>query len=111
MSKTTPDDRRPAPRGPAEGVLLWLLGLYRSTSVFRAPRCRFSPSCSRYAVEAITMHGALRGSWLATRRILRCHPFHPGGHDPVPPSEAASQAKTRAATTHPDEASTDAVVA
>ncbi|WP_087504356.1 membrane protein insertion efficiency factor YidD [Neiella marina] len=47
-------------------------------------RCRFHPSCSHYAIGAIETHGVIKGSWLATRRILKCHPFHPGGHDPVP---------------------------
>ena len=49
------------------------------------PRCRFYPSCSEYAEEAIRQHGAWRGSWLAVKRISKCHPWHEGGADPVPP--------------------------
>lgn len=50
------------------------------------PSCRFHPSCSNYALEALDTHGALKGSWLAVRRVSRCHPFNPGGYDPVPPA-------------------------
>ena len=49
------------------------------------PRCRFYPSCSSYALQAIRAHGPLRGTWLAARRLLRCHPWNAGGLDPVPP--------------------------
>ena len=71
--------------GPVARVLLAVLAAYRRfVSPLLGPRCRFAPTCSAYAVEAVTRFGAARGSWLAVRRLLRCHPFHPGGHDPVP---------------------------
>jgi hypothetical protein len=75
--------RRP---GPVARVLLVPVGFYRRwISPVLPPSCRFEPSCSAYAVEALTTHGAPRGSWLTVRRLLRCGPWHPGGYDPVPP--------------------------
>lgn len=74
-----------AARSPGARALLALIGLWQATAGWRAPRCRFHPTCSAYAREAILRHGALRGTWLAVRRVLRCHPWHPGGVDPVPP--------------------------
>lgn len=59
-------------------------GYQRLISPLLPPRCRFLPSCSNYAIEAIQRHGALQGGWLATKRICRCHPLNPGGYDPVP---------------------------
>lgn len=68
-------------------ALLLLIKCYQLCfSPFFGGQCRFYPSCSDYAAEAIDIHGALRGSWLALRRLLRCHPWHPGGVDPVPPA-------------------------
>lgn len=65
-----------------------LIGIIRAYQYLLSPwwgsQCRFTPTCSHYAVEALERHGALAGSWLAARRILRCHPWSAGGYDPVP---------------------------
>lgn len=81
------DSNRSHAAGPgvAARALLFLIEIYRWTlSPLLGGFCRFEPSCSRYATEAIRRHGARRGSWLSLRRLLRCQPFHPGGFDPVP---------------------------
>ncbi|GCD20248.1 membrane protein insertion efficiency factor YidD [Cellulomonas algicola] len=77
---------RGAVRLPAQLVLLLLRGYQRFISPMTPPTCRFYPSCSQYAVIAVTRHGLLHGSWLAVRRLLRCHPWNPGGVDDVPPA-------------------------
>jgi putative membrane protein insertion efficiency factor len=65
--------------------LILLIRVYQKTlSPLLGPVCRFHPSCSRYAVACLELHGAARGSWLTIRRLSRCHPFHPGGYDPPP---------------------------
>ncbi|WP_435925092.1 membrane protein insertion efficiency factor YidD [Paenibacillus sp. DYY-L-2] len=58
-------------------------------SPLKPPTCRFYPTCSAYALEAIEVHGPIKGAWLAAKRIAKCHPFHPGGIDPVPPKKDA----------------------
>jgi putative membrane protein insertion efficiency factor len=65
-------------------ILISLLRFYKAViSPWLPPSCRFVPTCSEYAREAIERHGAMRGSWMGVRRLLKCHPFHPGGYDPV----------------------------
>lgn len=93
-SAAGPSSARPVPNPESRvssvlRVLAWpLIMLVRGYQLFLSPllppACRYTPSCSAYAVEALQRHGALRGSWLAARRIARCHPFTPGGYDPVP---------------------------
>jgi putative membrane protein insertion efficiency factor len=66
-------------------LLLLIRGYQYLLRPMLGSNCRFYPSCSDYAREAVQAHGAARGSWLAARRVCRCHPYHPGGYDPVPP--------------------------
>lgn len=73
---------------PRDLVIWTIRGYQRLISRYTPPMCRFTPSCSRYAVEALRVHGLARGTWLAARRVGRCHPLHPGGYDPVPPRAA-----------------------
>ena len=71
-----------------KAILLGIIRLYQMTlSRALPPTCRFTPSCSQYSFEAIDRYGALRGGWMAVKRISRCHPFNPGGYDPVPDPE------------------------
>ena len=66
-------------------LMLALIGFYRTCiSPLKPPTCRYTPTCSQYAVEAIKKHGPFKGGWLAFKRILRCHPFGGSGYDPVP---------------------------
>jgi uncharacterized protein len=83
-------DDQPDPPALGARVLIGLLAAYKLliSPLFHGS-CRFLPSCSDYAREAVTRHGALRGSWLAARRLARCHPLCEGGHDPVPFDRAA----------------------
>ncbi|HJT04173.1 MAG TPA: membrane protein insertion efficiency factor YidD [Pseudonocardiaceae bacterium] len=82
--------------GPVVWTLLHILQFYRRwISPVLPPSCRFHPSCSAYAIEALTVHGVLRGSCLTIWRLLRCGPWHPGGVDPVPPARSsATQAES-----------------
>ncbi|WNV75676.1 membrane protein insertion efficiency factor YidD [Geodermatophilus sp. DSM 44513] len=83
-------------RGPVARALLAAVGFYqRAISPNLPPRCRFQPTCSDYAVEALTVHGAGRGSLLALWRLLRCAPWHPGGLDLVPPARTSPPGSAR----------------
>jgi uncharacterized protein len=92
----------------AERAMKWvLIGLLKAYRLLISPLygnvCRYYPSCSAYALRAVSVHGAVKGSWLAARRLLRCHPWAPGGYDPVPGTpefeeEQREQALRRAVT-------------
>ena len=71
-------------------VVLLVRGYQLLISPVLGPRCRFHPSCSHYVIEAVQTHGVIVGLWLGIRRLLRCHPLHPGGYDPVPPAKHAA---------------------
>ncbi len=68
----------------AKLFIVFVRGYQVGVSPFLPPACRYTPSCSHYAIEALRRHGAVKGSWLAERRLFRCHPFRAGGYDPVP---------------------------
>jgi uncharacterized protein len=74
-------------------LMLPISGYRRFVSPLLGARCRFAPSCSEYALGALAEHGAARGLWLATARLARCHPFNPGGYDPVPSRQVRHPAK------------------
>ena len=69
---------------PRRALAALIRGYQIALSPLLPPSCRFYPSCSQYALEAVNRHGALKGGWLAARRLARCHPFNRGGYDPVP---------------------------
>jgi putative membrane protein insertion efficiency factor len=85
-----PESSVPEPSlNPARALVLLILRGYKSfLSPLLGTRCRFHPSCSNYAMTAVERFGVLRGGWMAARRVGRCHPFHPGGYDPVPETGA-----------------------
>jgi putative membrane protein insertion efficiency factor len=84
-----------AVRTAVAAVLLAPVHLWRMTIVFRQPRCRYYPSCSTYALGAVRVHGPLRGTAMAAGRVLRCHPWSPGGIDHVPPARSEPSVHAR----------------
>lgn len=84
---------------PARLMAAGLRGYQRLVSPLFGSRCRFHPTCSQYAIDALTRFGALRGTYLAVRRVLRCHPWHAGGMDPVPPAFAWRRRRAEERTT------------
>ncbi len=73
---------------PLQKLLISVIRLYQiAISPMLGPRCRFTPTCSQYAIEAVKSHGVIKGSWIAGKRVLKCHPLNDGGYDPVPPKQ------------------------
>ena len=101
--RADPTSEAARPSVPARPLLV-LVRFYRTwISPVLPPSCRFEPSCSAYALEALTVHGAVRGTWLTVRRLLRCGPWHPGGWDPVPPARNSSDEPASAQPTAAEE--------
>ncbi len=89
MKQRRPAQETSGREAAARRMLLWVIGVYRRwISPLLPPACRFHPTCSEYAAESIQIHGVLRGSGLAVRRLCRCHPLNAGGFDPVPPRKS-----------------------
>lgn len=79
---------------PLQKLGVGLIRIYQKfLSPLLGPHCRFNPTCSNYAIEAIKVHGIVIGSWLTLKRILKCHPLHPGGNDPVPANKQDNQSQ------------------
>lgn len=88
-------------------LLLLLLRAYQLiVSPLLGQNCRFYPSCSHYAMDAVSVHGAAKGGWLALKRVGRCHPWHEGGFDPVPPADPKANAEADAAVAAPPSSTT-----
>jgi hypothetical protein len=102
------DATRDAPRGEEHEsrnpfvtlCVLLVRGYQRAISPMLPPACRYHPTCSAYMITALQKHGLWRGLWLGTKRIARCHPFHPGGYDPVPEPEGSEHSAGRLEADH-----------
>jgi putative membrane protein insertion efficiency factor len=81
-------------RTPLQWLAIILIRAYQCViSPLLGPRCRFTPTCSDYMIQAICLHGLIKGVWLGSKRLLKCHPLHPGGHDPVPQPQQLKRRK------------------
>ena len=88
-------------KSPLKSLLLLLIRAYQLfISPLIGPRCRFYPTCSSYAIEAIREHGSAKGMILTTKRLCKCHPWHPGGYDPVPEKSTLTSSSTTCGCNH-----------